>query len=68
MGTAGKLQGWSVVVERRCPHDCPACHAEEAERDALRSALIEAQEALFDEPARMTGIEQPLVTDRAFAA
>ena len=67
MGTAGKIQ-WSIVRDKYCVCGQRACEERQAEIRAQRRAIIAAQEAAFDDPARMTGLERPLARDLTAAA
>ena len=68
MGTAGKIQGWSIVRDKVCVCGQPACEQRQAEIRAQRAAIIAAQESTFDDPSRMTGLENPLWRDLTAAA
>ena len=67
-GTTGKIQGWSVVRDKVCVCGQPACEQAQAEIRAKRDAIIAAQERAFDDTARMTGLERPIVRDLTAAA
>jgi hypothetical protein len=58
METAGQHRTWSWVRDRTC--GCGACERRAAEIRAKRAAIIRAQDLAFDEPHRMTGLENPL--------
>ena len=49
---------WSWVLDRSC--GCGACERRREEVRANRAAIIRAQEIAFDEPHRMTGLENPI--------
>ena len=68
MGTAGNQQRWSFVRDKRCVCGQPACEQAEAEIRARRAAIIAAQELAFDDSARMTGLERPLMGPLTAAA
>ena len=68
MGTAGNIRGWSVVRDRVCVCGQPACEQVAAEIRARREAIIEAQEFVFADGARMTGLEKPLTQPLTAAA
>ena len=68
MGTAEKIRGWSIVPANDCVCGLPACRRAQAEARAKRASIIAAQELAFDEPARMTGLENPIARDALTAA
>jgi hypothetical protein len=68
MGTAQKVKNWSWVRDRACVCGRAACEQTQAEIRAKREAIVEAQELAFDDPARMTGLENPLARDLTEAA
>ena len=68
MGTAGKIQGWSLVRDKVCVCGQPACEQRQAEIRAQRAAILAAQEKAFDDSARMTGLENPVLRDLTAAA
>jgi hypothetical protein len=59
MGTAGNIRGWSWVQDKPCACGQRACAYQVARERRL--AIVKAQEALFDEPTRPTGIRRPLL-------
>jgi hypothetical protein len=61
MGTQVQKRAWSWVQDRTC--GCGACERRQKEIRARRAAIIRAQELNFDEPHRMTGLENPLAAD-----
>ena len=68
MGTARNIRGWSVVQDRACICGRAACAEKLEEQRARREAIIAAQELVFDDPSRMTGLEYPILPPDLTAA
>ena len=61
MGTARQTQVWSSTQDRPCACGVRACALRSRRAHQQRQIVIEAQDALFDEPTRMADVRRPLL-------
>ena len=61
MGTAGNSKNWSWVRDRPCLCGNRACARALRLARERREAIVEAQDALFDEPTRSASLARPLL-------